>query len=227
LQRGIRKLRVLYLGLILLNLAVGGYFIWANSFRSVSGDHQPLNSEKIILRSSEVSTAESPATPVDSLPATGVADICVEWKGLVGADFGRGRDALRNLAGEQALSFVETPLQQIYWVIFPPLPSRDAALAKLGEIKALGIDDAFVIKDGNRLNGISLGVFDNEDQARVQAKSLEGEGIAGLVVDARPKDGTAYYFLIRSRQPDLLKQIDKLRQAYPTSTLSRVDCPAS
>jgi hypothetical protein len=109
-------------------------------------------------------------------------------------------------------------------VIFPPLPSRDATLTKLGEIKALGIKDAFTINEEPQRNGISLGLFGTEEFARRRVRDLEARGLTGLNIETKPRPGTGYYFVIKSEQPEVLKQLDKLRQTYPTTTLSRVDC---
>jgi hypothetical protein len=205
-----------------LNLAVVGYFLLQSSSDSVGENRQSLRSDKVTLRRSEVAVSDSGANPS---PAKGKGEtICVEWKGLPAAEFEHGRDALRNLASEQPLSVMETPLQKMYWVVFPPLPSREAALTKLGEIKALGIKEALTITEGPLRNGISLGLYGNEELARRQIRDLESKGLTSLNIETRPKEGTGYYFVIKSEQLEVLKQLDRLRQAYPTTTLSRVDC---
>lgn len=215
-------MRIVIAALVLLNLAVGGYFVWAGSSGSVSAEREPLHSDRISLRRTEVTV---PSTAASAAPEKARGEtICVEWRGLPQGEFEHGRDALRNLAAEQPLSVVETPLERMYWVIFPPLPSREAALSKLGELKALGIKDAFVINEAPQQNGISLGLFGEEEQARRQIRDLESKGLTSLNIETKPKEGTGYYFVIKSEQQDVLKRLDKLRQTYPSTTLSRVDC---
>jgi hypothetical protein len=216
-------MRILMVALVLLNLAVGGCFIWANTSNSVDANRESLHSDRISLRRSEVTMANAaPANPVEK--NTRGEAICLEWKGLPEQEFEHGREALRNLAGEQPLSVIEAPLARVYWVVFPPLPSRESALTKLGEIKALGIKEAFVITEEAQKNGISLGLFGNEELARRQVRELEAKGLTSLNIETRPKQGTGYYFVIKSEQPEVLKQLDKLRQTYPSTTLSRIDC---
>ena len=214
-------MRALIVTLVLLNLAVGGYFMWRNSFATIS-DEGTLHSDQISLRRTEVSMADKPGPAPRT--ETRAEEICVEWRGLPDAEFEHGKDALRSLAGEQPLSFIESPLMKMYQVVFPPLPSRKAVLAKLGEIKALGIKDAFTINEEPLRNGISLGVYDSEELARRRLRELETRGLTGLNVEGKPKQGTGYYFVIKSEQSEVLKQLDKLRQTYPSTTLSRVDC---
>jgi len=214
-------MRALIVLLVLLNLAVGGYFLWAGSSNSLDEEKASLHSDRISLRRTEVSVADMPRPPPRA-PQTEL--ICVEWRGLPAAEFQSGRNALRNLASEQPLSVIETPLERSYWVIFPPLPSREATLTKLGEIKALGIKDAFTINEEPQRNGISLGLFGTEEFARRRVRDLEAKGLTGLNIETQPRAGTGYYFVIKSEQPEVLKQLDKLRQTYPSTTLSRVDC---
>ncbi len=214
-------MRGLIVLLVLLNLAVGGYFLWVDSSTLPSDERISLHSDRISLRRAEVGVADTPSA-VPREPATEL--ICVEWRGLSATEFEGGRNALRSLASEQPLSIIETPLERSYWVIFPPLPSRDATLTKLGEIKALGITDAFTINEDPQRNGISLGLFGSEEFARRRILELEAKGLTGLDIETKPKPGTGYYFVIKSEQPEVLKRLDKLRQTYPSTTLSRVDC---
>jgi hypothetical protein len=215
-------MRVLILVLVLLNLAVAGYFVFQNSSGSVSEDRQSFHSDRITLRRSEVAVSDSSSSPV-RVKDKGET-ICVEWRGLPASEFEHGRDALRNLASEQPLSVMETPLERMYWVVFPPLPSREAALTKLEELKALGITEAFTINEDPLRNGISLGLYGSEELARRRIRDLESKGLTSLEIETRPKQGTEYYFVIKSEQLEVLKQLDKLRQTYPSTTLSRVDC---
>ncbi|HYP68775.1 MAG TPA: hypothetical protein VEP67_11080 [Thiobacillaceae bacterium] len=214
-------MRALIFVLVLLNLAVVGHFLWVKPSASLSEDRISLHSDRISLRRTEVTVA------VQSGPASGKSKsevICVEWRGLPADEFEHGRDALRSLASEQPLSIIETPLEKMYWVVFPPLPSRDAALTKLGEIEALGIKNASIINKDSLRDGISLGMYDSEEFARRRVLNLEAKGLNGLNIESKPKQGTGYYFVIKSEQPEVLKRLDKLRQTYPSTTLSRVDC---
>jgi hypothetical protein len=215
-------MRALIVVLVALNLAMGGYFLWVKSSSSLSDDRASLYSDRISLRRAEVSVADKPG-PAPKME-TATKEICVEWRGLAAAEFENGKDALQSLASEQPLSFVETPLVRMYRVVFPPLPSRKAALTKLGEIKALGIKAAFTIDEERLRNGISLGLYDREEFARRRVRDLEAKGLSGLNIETQPQQGTGYYFVIKSEQPEVLKQLDRLRQTYPSTSLSRVDC---
>ena len=136
------------------------------------------------------------------------------------------REQLKALAGERVMSFTEVPLNTRRWVIFPPLPSSGAAAAKLNELTAAGVRDAFVVRDGAWRNAISLGLFANDEAASRRVSELESKGVLGTRVEVLPRQGTDYYFVIRSEDPDALKSLSGIRQAYPNSQQSRVACPS-
>jgi hypothetical protein len=54
----------------------------------------------------------------------------------------------------------------------------------------------------------------------------EEKGVLGTRVELMPRQGTEYYFVIRSEDPEALKSLSGLKQAYPNSQQSRVACPS-
>lgn len=210
--------------LLLVNVAVGAYFFWAQSqSNSLAGVYSPINAEKIVLQSARLADGEaSPARPADTPAASD--PICVEWGGLGEADLDRARDAVKALATQRVLSVEELPVDKMFWVIFPPLPSEAAGQVKLKEIIALKVRDAFVIRDGVWKNGVSFGLYSTEDSARRYMRELEGKGVSGLRLETKPKQGTAYYYLVKSEDAATLRDLDDIRQTLPATTLTRVAC---
>lgn len=65
-----------------------------------------------------------------------------------------------------------------YMVYLPPQPDRAAAERKAEELRALGIEDFFIIQDNSSMRwGISLGVFRTEAGARTHLAQLSGRGV--------------------------------------------------
>ena len=205
--------------LLALNLVVAGFFLershWPqeNVARTAS-----LNVDRLSLRS------QSALSPKETPPAAQA--LCVEWRGLSRDEFAQVRQQLKSLAGERVMSFTEVPLNTRHWVIFPPLPSAESAAAKLSELVAAGLTDAFVVKDGAWRNAISLGLYANDEAARRRVLEVEGKGVLGTRVELLPRQGTDFYFVIRSEDPDALKSLSGIKQAYPNSQQSRVACPS-
>lgn len=208
--------------LLAANLAVTAYFVAREYWpQAPSGQNAPLNVDRLSLRSQ---SGDSPKrTPP---PRRAPEVLCVEWRGLNPGEFAQVREQLKALAGERVMSFAEVPFETRHWVIFPPLPSPESAAAKLDELVATGLEDAFVIKDGDWRNAISLGVYASPDGAHRRVLEVENKGVLGTHVEVLPRQGTEYYFVIRSEDPEALKSLSGFKQDYPNSQQSRVACPS-
>ncbi len=211
--------------LLLINLGVGVYFFMAQSQSdSQAVAYSPVNADKIILKSSRIATEQAPVKTSGSEAPASSEPICVEWRGFGEGDLERGRQAIKALAAQRVLSVEELPVDRMYWVIFPPLPSEAAGQVKLKEMIALKIKEAFIIQDGIWKNGLSLGLFSTEDAARRYIHELENKGVSGLRLETKPKEGTAYYYMVKSEDAATLRDLDDVRQTLPATTLTRVAC---
>lgn len=210
--------------LLLLNLAVAGFFIGRSHWpQPVPAQHAPLNVDRLSLRGPSAPASQAGEPPIRSATPDAV---CVEWRGLNLEELAQVRARLKALAGERVMSFTEVPLNTRLWVIFPPLPSPRSATAKLNELTAAGVQDAFVVKQGVWRNAISLGLYAGKETVRRRVRELETKGVFGTRVESVPRQGTDFYFVIRSHDPDALKSLSGIGQAYPNSRLSRVACPS-
>ena len=210
--------------LLVANLAVAGFFVGRNYWpQSASDQVVPMNVDRLRLRSPSApdAKADRPSPSVAQAPA-----LCVEWRGLSKDEYAKVHDQLKTMAGEHVMSFTEVPVDTRQWVIFPPLPSKESAMAKLNELTAAGLKDAFVVKDNPWRNAISLGLYANEEAARRRVREVEDKGVLGTRIEVQPRQGTDYYFVIRSEDPDALKSLGDIKQAYPNSRQSRVACPS-
>ncbi len=215
--------------LLLANLLVAAFFMGSAYWPQATADKTAsMNVDRLSLRSQS-----APPEPKDTPPSAVASPVpvaealCVEWRGLNPEEFARVREQLKALVGEQLMSFTEVPLNTRRWVIFPPLPSAQSAAAKLAELAAAGVQDAFVVKNGDWQNAISLGLYANDEAAGRRVREVEAKGVLGTHVEVLPRQGTEYYFVIRSEDPDALKSLAGIRQAYPNSQQSRVACPTS
>lgn len=217
-------MKVIVWVLLVLNLAVAGYFIADSRWPRHSAEkNAALHAERLSLRSQ----SRSVDAPRNSQTAQVQNEVlCVEWRGLDAAEFARAREELKTLAGERVMSFTEVPLSTRHWVIFPPLPSAQSAVDKLAELSAVGVQDAFVVKDGTWRNALSLGLYANTEAAGRRVDELEAKGVLGTQIELLPKQGTNFYFVIKSEDPDALKNLSDIKQPYTNSRLSRVACPS-
>jgi hypothetical protein len=210
--------------LLLANLGVAGFFVGRDYWpQTEAGQNAPLNVDRLSLRSQSASATveKSPPTRVARLETK---SLCVEWRGLSRDEFSLVREQLKALAGERVMSFTEVPLNTRIWVIFPPLPTAQAAAAKLNELAAAGVQDAFVVKDAAWRNAISLGLYANAEAAERRVREVEARGVLGTQLEVLPRKGTDFYFVVRSEDAEALKSLDAIKQAYPNSQQSRVAC---
>jgi hypothetical protein len=140
------------------------------------------------------------------------------------ADLKKAREAVKALAEKRVSSVEELAVDRVFWVIFPPLPSAAASQVKLKELNALKIEDVSIIKDGHWQNGVSFGIYSEESAARRYIQELEKKGVSGLRLETRPKEGTTYYYFIRSEDVATLRDLDEIRSTLPATTLTRVAC---
>lgn len=207
--------------LLILNLAVAGFFIGRSHWPHAQSDQNaPMNVDRLSLRTQ---SASAPA-PVPAPRVAAPEAMCVEWRGLNPDEFAQVREQLKTMAGGRAMSFTEVPLNIRRWVIFPPLPSAQSAAAKLDELAAAGVGDAFVVKDGAWSNALSLGLYADDEAAQRRVREVEDKGVLGTRVELMPRQGTDFYFVIRSEDTDTLKSLGGIKQAYPNSQQSRVAC---
>jgi hypothetical protein len=207
--------------LLVLNLAVAGLFIGRSHWpQSASEQNAPMNVDRLSLRSQSAPAPKQASSSRVALPEA----MCVEWRGLNLAEFAQVREVLKAMTGERVMSFTEVPLNTRHWVIFPPLPSPQSAADKLSELAAAGVQDVFVVTDGAWRSAISLGLYASDDAARRRVSEVEDRGVLGTRVELLPRQGTDFYFVIRSEDTDTLKSLGGIKQAYPNSQLSRVAC---
>lgn len=208
--------------LLAANLLVAGFFIGREYLpQTGSNETVPMNVDRLSLRS-QAGSASSGEPPKGAVAPKA---FCIEWRGLNQGEFTQVREQFKAMANERVMSFTEVPVNTRNWVIFPPLPSAESAAAKLSELVAVGIQDAFVVKEAPWRNAISLGLYANNESAQRRVSEVEDKGVLGTRVEVQPKQGTDYYFMIRSEDPDALKSLGEIKQAYPNSRQSRIACP--
>ena len=210
--------------LVAANVVVAAFFIGSEYWpRPVAADLAPMNVARLSLRSQ--SSGPAPTLPAPT-PAAQSEAFCIEWRDLGPEELSGVRERFKSLVQERVMSVSEVPVSTRHWVIFPPLPSAESATAKLAELGAAGVRDAFIVKDAPWRNAISLGLYANRESAQRRVNEVETKGVLGTRIEVLPKQGTDYYFIIKSDDPDALKSLGELKQPYPNSRQSRVACPA-
>ena len=222
---------------VLLLLANGAFFGVMQLARTPAGasgkDHLPLNADKIRLVAPPAKTAPSPATgaraeaPVPVAPAAPKKPpVCLQWGPFAGNDLTRAAQSLKKLQLGDRLSREPVAEARGYWVYIPPLGSKQEALAKIAELKQMGITDYLLIQgEGKWQYAISLGVLSTEAAAKTQLARLRRKGVASAQAGPRTVDSNRASFLIRDADDPLTAKLVELKQGFPGSELQAVPCP--
>jgi hypothetical protein len=176
--------RLLFLLLVLGNVA---FFAWAHYVAppEASADPLPLGRQIEPERIRLIAPRELPALVARPAPAP-LALKCVEWGSFALGDAARAEKALEPLQLGTRLAPRRTEEAAGWWVFIPPQGSRAAALKKAAELKALAVDDYFIVQDeGPTRWALSLGVFRSEDAAQARLAALRGQGVRTAQVGAR------------------------------------------
>ncbi|HEV7477151.1 MAG TPA: SPOR domain-containing protein [Burkholderiales bacterium] len=188
-------MRTLFLVLVLANLALFAW--WRYLSPADSGlDRLPLARQiepdklKIVppaeLTRAPAKKAAPPAAAPASQAATPGAQSCLEWGSFTLADAPRMEKALEPLGLGERLAQRRTEETAGWWVFIPSQGSRQAALKKVVELKALGVEEFFVLAEDSQFRwALSLGVFRNEDAAQARLAALRNQGVRTARVGPR------------------------------------------
>lgn len=179
-------MRTLFLLLVLANVA---FFTWSRyvSPPDASADPLPLTRQIQPEKMKVVTPSEAPpAAPSAKAAPTPVAAKCMEWGSFTVADAPRAEMALEALALGPRLAQRRTEETAGWWVFIPPQGTRAAAIRKAAELKALSIEEYFIVQeDGPYRWALSLGVFRNEDAAQARLAALRAQGVRSAQVAPR------------------------------------------
>jgi hypothetical protein len=204
-----------FLLLVAANLAL---FAWFQHFPPAesSADPEParrqIQPEQIRLLEGKELTALSSAKPKP--PAPGAS--CVEWGGFAIAEAPKAEQALAPLALGARLAQRRSEETAGWWVFIPPQPNRAGAQKKTAELKALGVDDYYILQDEGPMRwSVSLGVFSTEEAARKRLEALRARGVRSAQTGERDTQVAKIWFQVRGPDAALLAKLKELVQALP------------
>lgn len=112
-----------------------------------------------------------------------------------------------------------------YWVYIPPLRNSDHAVRKMGELARLGLTNYYRVQDnGQWNNAISMGFFDDEDEADDFLEELRGTGVRSAVMGKRSLEQIK--FVLRDPPQDVVEKMKALEVEFPGSELKTLECDA-
>lgn len=166
------------------------------------------------------------ATPAVASPKEKrTATICMEWGEFSGADLARASKELAAMQLGDRLTKHTVEYESGYWVYFAPLKNHAAVNKKIAELKALGVDDYFVVHEPEQwVNAISLGVFKTEEAAQNYLVSLHKQGVRTAKVGERKLKLKFTVFALNSLDTKGKNKLIALQNDFPNSELKAVPC---
>ena len=185
-----------------------------------------INPEKIqLLTPNEIKalpkkTAVAPATP-QPIPVT---TACYEWGIFSNENLTDAQTAVSQLALQTTVRNENSKQAKRFWVYRPPLKSTYDAQQKAAEIKALGVEDLFVVQEVKFKNAISFGIFEDEQLALKLVSELKAKGVRD-VSKALRNQGDSHSSLILSNvgEKEVLA-LEKLQPDFPDAKLKKISC---
>lgn len=211
-------MRLLFLILLLANVAAFGYIRFAESRAGADAQNALLqiSPEKMKLlkpRGKDKAAAALPSSP----PRPALA--CLEWGSFAAEDVTRAAAALAQLDLGDKVS-----QRDAGWLVYiPPFKTKADADKTVGELKALGVDDFYVIPENNqRRFAISLGVFRTEESANNYLAQLKQKGVRSVA--AGPRGVKSSIFVIRDPGDAVAAKIARLKTDFPGAQLKATAC---
>ena len=217
-------MRTFFLVLLLANV---GFFAWANFFSEgdTQSDPRPLARQvapeklRVLGANALLKAPAAPAVPAKPIPegvASAPGKTCIEWGGFVQGDAARAADALVPLALGARLVQRQADEGASWWVFMAPRGGRQEAQKKAAELKALGIDDYFIVQEeGPTRNAVSLGVFKTEAAATSRLDALRVKGVKTAQVGVRDTAVQKTWFQVRQADDALVAKLREIAQPFP------------
>jgi hypothetical protein len=232
--------------LVLLNVSLLAYFNRdVISPKPASADHS-IQSEKLkVLSEKDLATmpkkgAASAANAATSLPNTTAqlsvqtatppitlaATSCYKWgnftkTNLPSAQVVLVRLGLQSVVNQEAVEQAD----KRFWVYYPPLKSAALAQQKAAEIKALGVDELFIVQDSQWRNAISFGLFQDEQLATSLLNELQAKGVKGVAKSLHNPGKSLTSLLIKSVSVDAAAELQKIKPEFVGTDLVSAACP--
>lgn len=233
-------MRMLLLLLLLVNLGFFAYhhFLGGTDEAAAQIDALQISPEKIVPVAVEAvsSVAISASLPVpvalaavSPVPAPMPAPTsCAEWGLFAGSEVARADAALAALGLPAGTTQRRVTEIDGYWVHMAPLKTKGEVDRKIGELKALGVAEFFVVTDaGPWRNAVSLGLFKNEDAAKSELERLRALGVRSAMVTRRERFLKQVAFVVGDPAATTIARLTELQKDFPMTEIKTGGCPVS
>lgn len=189
----------------------------ASSVAVAAPDARPLVASAV--------AASAPAPVPMPVSAAKVRKQCMEWGEFSGSGLNQVQAALATLKLGDKETQRSVEHASGFWVYIPPLKNHTETQRKIGQLKALGVNDYFVVQEeGAWLNAISLGVFRTEESAQKFLSGLHGKGVRSAKVGERMSKLKFTVFVLKDLDEVMADKVRALQKDFSDSELKISEC---
>lgn len=218
----IAEMRAWLLLLVAANLA---FWAWTRQFSPADQgtDPEPLQ-RQVHPEKLKVVPPGTVGVPVAGASRAAPARGCVEWGGFSTVEGERAAQLLEPFALGARLGQRRSEETAHWWVFLPSQGNRQNASRRLDELKALGVEEHFILQDDARWRwAISLGVFRTEEAAKARLTELNERRVRGAQLGQRETQVPRVSFQVRDPDAAVESRLRELQKEFPGSELR--DCP--
>lgn len=103
--------------------------------------------------------------------------------------------------------------RELFWIYLAPQESREGAMEVLQELKSKGVSDYRLIRRGDLVNAISLGIFSSQSAVNKRLSELQGKGYKPVVV---PYSRVKKIYWVDVKLESLSGDIEGIFSGYPS-----------
>ncbi len=174
----------------------------------------------------DTAEAEKPEVPDEPevLPAQASIENCIRAEWFKDSDSAYEVAAWMRVRGATEIKVRQEEREAIknHHVYIPPLASRAAASDVAEALRRQGVSDIWIFREGARANGISLGVYRNEQYMRRRVAEIEALGYS--VVSAPNMKAVSEFVIEASLGEDRSSFDDAWETAFPEQAVHTFNC---
>ncbi len=227
-------MRLLVWLLVLLNMGLLAYFNMdsiapkpAVTDRSIQPEKIKILSEKALEAIPKVEASASELVAQTSAPVVQGSTGCYKWGNFTKTNLPAAQVVLVRLGLQSVINQeAGTGEDKRFWVYYPPLKSAELAQKKADEIRALGVDELFIVQDSQWRNAISFGLFQDEQLATALLNDLLAKGVRGATKALRSPGKSLSSLLVKAVSSDAALELQKIKPEFVGTELEPAACPA-
>lgn len=167
--------------------------------------------------------AATPAEPAAPAVGEAAAESCIRIGPLTAEEAQAVRSNVGVAARVVGEERREIAVVDGYYVLIPPLASRQQGNSKLEELSAAGVKDTWLFRSGELRNAISLGYFKREASAQRHAETIRGLGFDAEVREKPVQAERLWLLFAAPATPDSRVVTDPVPEG---ASIEPGDCPA-